>query len=214
MTCLLSRKRGLAGEVPDRSEAGALVDRHLLTPYAYPKLRAEPRRAALDAVERCIDRHGADLTRTIHSEKVIEVEISLGAKVNGRIDLIKSLETGETAIVDFKSTKYWQAESGTKDQLSIYALGYQQLAGVYADRIQIVNLDDQGKSTNDSLSPQLLAAIKAQVDDIAEQITSPVITITRRRSPLAIYCGSRPAVGPLSIPLGLRNHRGRRVRDS
>ena len=163
-------KRALAGDVPDRSEAEALVDRHLHTPYAYPKLRAELRRAAVDAVERYFDRHGADLTRTIHSEKVIEVEISPGVTVNGRIDLIKSLETGETAIVDFKSTKDSQSESATKDQLSIYALGYQQLTGLYADRIQILNLDDQGKSTNDPVSPQLVAAIKAKVDDVAEDI--------------------------------------------
>lgn len=163
-------KRALAGDVPERSEAEALVDRHLHTPYAYPKLRAELRRAAIDAVERYFDRHGADLTRTIHSEKVIEVEISPGVTVNGRIDLIKSLETGETAIVDFKSTKDSQSESVSKDQLSIYALGYQQLTGLYADRIQILNLDDQGKSMNDPVSPHLVAAIKAKVDNVAEDI--------------------------------------------
>ncbi len=163
-------KRALAGDVPDRSEAESLVDRHLHTPYAYPTLRAELRRAAVDAVERYFDRHGADLTRTIHSEKVIEVEISPGVTVNGRIDLIKSLETGETAIVDFKSTKDSQSESVTRDQLSIYALGYQQLTGEDADRVQILNLDDQGKSTNDPVSPDLVAAIKAKVDGVAEDI--------------------------------------------
>lgn len=170
MTRLLSCKRGLAGDVPGRSEAGVLVDRHLHTPYAYPKIRAELRRAALDAVERRINRHGADLTRAILSEKVIKVEIPPGVKVNGRIDLIESLETGETAIVDCKSTRDSQAESATKDQLSIYALGYQQITGVYADRIQILNLDDQGKSTNDPVGPQLVAAIRAKVDGVAEDI--------------------------------------------
>jgi len=163
-------KRALSGDVPERSEAEAFVDRHLHTPYAYPKLRAELRRAAVDAVERYFDRHGADLRRTIHSEKVIEVEISPGVTVNGRIDLIKSLETGETAIVDFKSTKESQSESVTKDQLSIYALGYQQLTGEDADRVQILNLDDQGKSTNDPVSPHLIAAIKAKVEGVAEDI--------------------------------------------
>lgn len=163
-------KRALAGDVPTRTEAAALVDRHLHTPYAYPTLRAELREAAVDAIERYFDRHGDALTRTIHSEKVIEVEISPGVTVNGRIDLIKSLETGETAIVDFKSTKDSQSEEITKDQLSIYALGYQQLTGEDANRIQILNLDDQGKSTNDPVNPALMAAITAKVDAVADDI--------------------------------------------
>ncbi|WP_431245314.1 ATP-dependent helicase [Leifsonia xyli] len=163
-------KRSLAGDVPTKSEIESLVDRHLHTPYAYPALKAELRASAITAIGRYFDRHGDDLTRTIHSEKVIEVEISAGVTVNGRIDLIKSLETGETAIVDFKSTEDSQAENVTRDQLSIYALGYEQLTGDNADRIQILNLDDQGKSTNDPVNPALVAAIKAKVDAVAVDI--------------------------------------------
>ena len=122
-------KRALAGDVPTKAETEALVDRHLHTPYAYPALREQLRRSAIKAIDRYFDRHGGDLTRTIHSEKLVEVQISPGVTVNGRIDLIKSMETGETAIVDFKSTQDSQAENVTKDQLSIYALGYQQLTG-------------------------------------------------------------------------------------
>ena len=98
-------KRALAGDVPTKAETEALVDRHLHTPYAYPVLRKQLRQSAIKAIDRYFDRHGDDLTRTIHSEKQIEVQISPGVTVNGRIDLIKSLETGETAIVDFKSTE-------------------------------------------------------------------------------------------------------------
>lgn len=163
-------KRALVGDVPDRSEAEVLVDRHLHTPYAYPKLAEELRSAAVNALERYFDRHGADLTRTIHSEKFIEVEISPGVTVSGRIDLIKSLETGETAIVDFKSTKDSQSESVTRDQLLIYSLGYRQLTGDDAHRVQILNLDDQGKSTNDPVSPHHVAAIKAKIDGVAKDI--------------------------------------------
>jgi DNA helicase-2/ATP-dependent DNA helicase PcrA len=163
-------KRALAGDVPRREEAVDLVDRHLHTPYAYPALRTELHKAAVNAIERYFDRHGEDLTRTIHSEKVIEVEISPGVTINGRIDLIKSLETAETAIVDFKSTRDSQSENVTKDQLSIYALGYQQLTGEHANRIQILNLDDQGKSTNDPVNATLMAAITAKVNAVADDI--------------------------------------------
>jgi DNA helicase-2/ATP-dependent DNA helicase PcrA len=163
-------KRALMHDVPTKEEVVELVDRHLHTPYAYPTLQEQLRSSAISAIERYFDRHGDDLTRTIHSEKQIEVEISPGVTVSGRIDLIKSLETGEIAIVDFKSTEDSQSEKVTKDQLAIYALGYQQLTGDDADRIQILNLDDQGKSSNDPVNPALLAAIKTKIEAVADHI--------------------------------------------
>lgn len=163
-------KRALAGDVPTRAEAEELVTRHLHVPYAYPSLREDLHRSAVDAVERYFDRHGGDLTRTIHSEKQIGVDIAPGVSVNGRIDLIKSLETDETAIVDFKSTARSQGEDVTRDQLAIYALGYQELSGTAADRIQILNLDDQGKSTNDPVDATLISGIREKVAAVAEDI--------------------------------------------
>ena len=161
-------KRALAGDVPTKAEIESLST-VTCTPHAYPMRCANNCGVGDQGDRRYFDRHGDDLTRTIHSEKVIEVEISPGHRER-RIDLIKSLETGETAIVDFKSTQASQAELVTKDQLSIYALGYEQLTGDAADRIQILNLDDQGKSTNDPVNPALVAAIKAKVDAVADDI--------------------------------------------
>lgn len=163
-------KRALAGDIPTKAESEALVDRHMHTPYAYPVLKAQLRDAGVKAIQRYFDRHGDDLTRTIHSEKQVEVQISDGVVVNGRIDLIKSLETGETAIVDFKSSDEAQAEPVTKDQLAVYALGYRDLTGESADRIQILNLDEQGHSVNDPVNDALLDGIKAKVDGVAQHI--------------------------------------------
>lgn len=163
-------KRALSGDVPTRDEAASLVDRHLHTPYAYPALREQLRHAAVAAIDRYFDRHGGDLTRTIHSEKQISVDIAPGVSVVGRIDLIKSLETDETAIVDFKSTARSQDEEVTRDQLAIYALGYEELSGTSADRIQILNLDDQGKSTNDPVDSTLVEGIRQKVESVAERI--------------------------------------------
>lgn len=163
-------KRALAGDVPSRDEAEGLVERHLHTPYAYPALRDQLRRAAIAAIGRYFDRHGDGLTRTVHSEKQIEVPISPGVVVNGRIDLIRSLETGETAIVDFKSTARSQEEDVTRDQLAIYARGYEELTGTQADRLQILNLDEQGKSANDPVNAELTSEIRAKVAAVAEDI--------------------------------------------
>jgi DNA helicase-2/ATP-dependent DNA helicase PcrA len=163
-------KRSLAGDVPTRSEAMDLVDRHLHTPYAYPALRAQLQSSAVKAIERYFDEHGADLTRTIHSEKQIEVVVAPGVTVNGRIDLVKRLETNETSIVDFKSTEDSQQTSVTKDQLSIYALGYRELTGQSADTIQILNLDAKSDDYTARVDDALLAGIKAKVQAVAGDI--------------------------------------------
>lgn len=180
-------KRALAGDVPTRAEAVDLVDRHLHTPYAYPALREKLRAAAIQAVERYFDRHGDDLELTIHSEKQVEVGIAPGVTVNGRIDLIKSLETGETAIVDFKSTERSQDEDVTRDQLSVYALGYQELTGEAAHRIQILNLDDHGKSTNDPVNAALISQIRDKVAVVADQIRANHFVCAHDHSKEAAY---------------------------
>lgn len=163
-------KRALAGDVPRKAEAGALAERHLHTPYAYPALREQLKSAARSAIERYFDQHGADLTRTEHSEKQIEVVVAPGVTVSGRIDLIKRLETGEVAIVDFKSTEHSQETATTKDQLSVYALGYQELTGRSADRIQVVNLDEKGDPFNIPVSEALLGEIQHKIAAVAEDI--------------------------------------------
>jgi hypothetical protein len=49
---------------------------------------------------------------------------------------------GETSIVDFKSTERAQAEDITRDQLHVYAVGYQELTGRRADVVEVLNLDE------------------------------------------------------------------------
>ena len=63
------------------------------------------------------------LENTLYSEQQIQVHVAPGITVDGRIDLITELDTGETSIVDFKSTERAQAEEITRDQLHIYAVG-------------------------------------------------------------------------------------------
>ena len=156
--------------MPTRDETEDLVDRHLLTPYAYPTLRENLRAAAVRALDHYFDAHGDDLTRTEHSEKQIEVVVSPGVTVNGRIDLIKRLETDEVAIIDFKSTEDAQDSDMTRDQLGVYALGYRVLTGASADRIQVLNLDERGDPFNVPIHDELLANIRTKIEAVAEGI--------------------------------------------
>jgi DNA helicase-2/ATP-dependent DNA helicase PcrA len=163
-------KRALAGDVPAAAEVDDLVDRHLHTPYAYPALQSQLRSAAVKALNNYFADHGESLTRTEHSEKQIEVVVAPGVTVNGRIDLIKRLETDEVAIVDFKSTHDAQDPEMTRDQLSVYALGYQELTGSNADRIQVLNLDERQSPVNEAVDSALLSSIKTKIETVASDI--------------------------------------------
>lgn len=177
-------KKALSGEILRREAAGDLVRRHLHTPYAYPALREQLQVAAVAALERYFDVHGEDLTRTIHSEKQIQVHIAPGITVDGRIDLVKRLETNEISIVDFKSTDRAQAEDVTRDQLHVYAVGYQELTGTSADVIEVLNLDADGKNTREQVRENLLTDVRSRIRQAGESLRAN--ELPRH----AVWCGT------------------------
>jgi DNA helicase-2/ATP-dependent DNA helicase PcrA len=156
-------KKAVAGELLTASDATDLVARHLYTPFAYPDLRSTLERSAIQAIQRYFSTHGSEIPRTLHSEKQIQVHVAPGITVDGRIDLIRRLDTDELAIVDFKSTDRAQPEDVTRDQLHVYALGYEELTGEDADLIEVLNLDEEGKSTREEVEDSLLANVRERV---------------------------------------------------
>jgi DNA helicase-2/ATP-dependent DNA helicase PcrA len=163
-------KRALEGDILTKDVAESLVDRHLHTPFAYPTLREQLRNAGVKAIERYFDTHGNEIAQTEFSEKQIRVHVAPGITVDGRIDLIRRLDTGETAIVDFKSTERAQAEDVTRDQLHVYAVGYQELTGSSADVIEVLNLDEKGKTTREPVNEPLLNAVRDKIHDAGEAL--------------------------------------------
>lgn len=163
-------KRALDGEILAKDVATALIERHLNIPFAYPALREQLRIAGVKAVERYFDTHGEEIANTEFSEKRIQVHIAPGITVDGRIDLIRRLDTGEVAIVDFKSTERAQAEEVTRDQLHVYAVGYQELTGKSADLIEVLNLDEKGLTTREPVNAPLLDAVRIKIRDAGEAL--------------------------------------------
>ena len=100
------------------------------------------------------------------------MHIAPGVTVDGRIDLIRRLDTEELAIVDFKSTDRAQAEDVTRDQLHIYAVGYEELTGEGADLIEVLNLDEEGKSTREEVENDLLTEVRGRIRDAGEALRS------------------------------------------
>ena len=156
-------KRALEGGTLSMEDAEDLVNRHLHTPYAYPSLRESLHNAAVSAIRRYFQEHGSEIPNTIHSEKEIQVHMGEGVVVDGRIDLIRRIDTGEVSVVDFKSTERAQPEAVTRDQLHVYALGYQELVGNKPDLIEILNLDEHGKSQREEVEDPLLQNVRERV---------------------------------------------------
>lgn len=165
-------KRAMGGELAEPSEAPSLVDQHLHVPFAYPQLRDDLKRAAVDAVERYLEANQDELPRTEYAEKEIELVVSPGITVNGRVDLIRRLDTNEVSIVDFKSTERAQDEDVTRQQLHVYAMGYQELTGASADLIEVLNLDERGKSTREVVDDELLGETTEMIRGAGEAIRS------------------------------------------
>lgn len=163
-------KRALEGDLVTKDAAVALVDRHLTTPFAYPALRDQLRTAAIKAIERYFDTHGREIANTEFSEKQIQVHVAPGITVDGRIDLIRRLDTNEVAIVDFKSTERAQPEEVTRDQLHVYAVGYKELTGESADLIEVLNLDENGKTTREPVDDPLLIQVRHKILQAGEAL--------------------------------------------
>lgn len=158
-------KRAIDADVLDVSDAEDLVDRHLHVPFAYPESREDLRRAAVDAVGRYLRDNHAILPLTTYSEQRVQVRVAPGITVEGRIDLIRRLNTDETSIVDFTSTERPRAEDVTRDQLHVYALGYEELGGTSADLVEVLHLDKGARSTREVVDPALLADIRRRIED-------------------------------------------------
>lgn len=192
-------KRAIVGDVLDMGAAEALVDRHLHTPFAYPELRTALRRSAVDAVQRYLREHETELPKTVHSEKQIQVHVAPGIVVDGRIDLVRRLDTDELSIVDFKSTERAQADEVTRDQLHVYAVGYEELTGERPDLIEVLNLDEKGKSEREQVVEPLLVGVRERIRLAGESLRENDLPRHVKwvgaceRCDLVALCRSRPA---------------------
>jgi len=161
--------RAIRGDVTAASEVSRLVETHLHVPYAYPALREQLEEAA-ERVLRDYITDNRDLFDKIEfSEKQVEINLGDGVVVTGRIDLVRRIDTGETTIVDLKSSERAQAEDVTETQLHIYALGYQELTGRRPDYVEIYELDERKRKPR-SVDDDFIADVKNKVREAADAL--------------------------------------------
>jgi DNA helicase-2/ATP-dependent DNA helicase PcrA len=166
--------RAIRGDIADVSEVPRLVDKHLRVPYAYPALREELEAAAERVLREYLRDNAALFDKIEFSEKQIEISLDGGVNVVGRIDLVRRIDTGETTIVDVKSSERAQAEDVTEAQLHVYALGYQELTGRRPDYVEVYELDER-KRRRRSVDDDFIEDVKARTRAAADALRSGLL---------------------------------------
>jgi DNA helicase-2/ATP-dependent DNA helicase PcrA len=168
----------------------ALAEVHLHTPYAYPALRGQLEAAAERVIRDYLRDNRDEFDRIEFSEKQIEISLGDGVSVIGRIDLVRRIDTGETTIVDLKSSDRAQAEDVTETQLHVYALGYQDLTGRRPDYVEIYELDERRRKPR-SVDDDFIADVKTQVRAAAVALRGGALPAApeKKKCGACDYCG-------------------------
>ena len=58
----------------------------------------------------------------------------------------------------------------TRDQLHVYAVGYEELTGERADLIEVLNLDEEGKTIREEVEEPLLTGVRAQIKSAGDAL--------------------------------------------
>jgi DNA helicase-2/ATP-dependent DNA helicase PcrA len=169
--------RALRGDIADATEVPRLVETHLHTPYAYPALRQQLEESAERVIRDYLRDNRKLFDKIEFSEKQVEISLGGGITVNGRIDLVRRIDTGETTIVDLKSSDRAQPEEVTEAQLHVYALGYQELTGRRPDYVETYELDE-GKRKPRSVDDDFIADVKAKTRDAAAALRTGTLPAT------------------------------------
>ena len=162
----------LNGESLTKDDVKRMIDESFYLPYATPKLEENMYKSVTRAINNYVE-HNRDEMKNVHmTEADIEIDMGDGIKVNGRIDLVKKITSGDKeqiAIVDFKTANKEVVESINKEQLKIYALGYQELTGELADYMEVYQLDSE-KSIKENVTENVIRDVRKEITDAAVHI--------------------------------------------
>lgn len=162
----------LNGESLTKDDVKRMIDESFYLPYATPKLEENMYKSVTRAINNYVE-HNRKEMKTVHmTETDIEIDMGDGIKVNGRIDLVKKIVSDgkeQIAIVDFKTANKEVVESINKEQLKIYALGYQELTGETADYMEVYQLDSE-KSMKEYVTENVIHDVRKEITDAAVNI--------------------------------------------
>lgn len=160
-------RRHLNGEDVSNINIDELVESHVHIPYATNIVLDNIKQTTNNVATAYLEENHKEFDNIEYAEQEIQIDLGDGIMVNGRMDLIKKIDLDgneSTTIIDFKSKKESQDQDITMEQLSMYALGYKELTGKTADRLQIFNLDE------DKNSKHTQRLDNSKIDEIKERI--------------------------------------------
>jgi DNA helicase-2/ATP-dependent DNA helicase PcrA len=175
----------IRGDLANTIDVSSLVETHLHVPYAYPALRQKLEASAERVLRDYLKDNAPHFHQIEFAEKQIEISLGDGVSVIGRIDLVRRIDSGETTIVDLKSTERAQAEDVTEMQLHVYALGYQELTGRRPDYVEIYEMDERKQKVR-SVDSEFIEKVRSQTQTAAKALRTGSLPVT----PSALKCGN------------------------
>lgn len=160
------------GQSLTKEDLKQMVDEAFYLPYATPKIEENMYKSVTRAIDNYVEHNRDEMKNSYMAEADIEIDMGDGITVNGRIDLVKKVtEKGkeQTTIVDFKTANKEVVESINKEQLKIYALGYQVLTGEMADYMEVYQLDSEN-SAKEPITNTVIDEVKKEITDAANNI--------------------------------------------
>ena len=162
----------IAGKKIDKEDVRRIIDESFYLPYATVKLAENMYKSVTKAVNNYVEHNQDEFQNIYMAETDIEIDMGDGIKVNGRIDLVKKKNKGEKeqiSIVDFKTANKVAEDAIDKQQLKIYALGYQELTGNKADYMEIYQLDS-GHHAREEITENVITDVKKDIKVAADNI--------------------------------------------
>ena len=165
-------KAAIAGKVIDKEDVKRMIDESFYLPYATEKLAENMYKSVTKAINHYVEHNRQEFDNIQMAEADIEIDMGDGIKVNGRIDLVKRKNVGGvdmTYIVDFKTANKEVQESINKEQLKIYALGYEELTGTKADYMEVYHLDSEN-NVRENITDRMIEEVQTDIKDAAANI--------------------------------------------
>ncbi|MBL8678389.1 MAG: ATP-dependent helicase [Myxococcales bacterium] len=164
-------RRAIDGEIVGPELVRSFAERHLRLPFADEATRAKKQAW----FERMLARYLRERREILSSIELVEKEIRVhfddGVAVEGRIDLVLRRGSSEVSVVDLKSSEHAQSDALTDAQLLLYALGYEELTGAKAQRIERWQLDDLDERTS-PVDDAGVTSVRALVERAATTLRS------------------------------------------
>lgn len=165
-------KNALDGVKTNPEHIPGLLDTHVHIPYAYDDVKANIKEKSAAIIKEYLRLNESDFKNIEFAEKDIQIDLGNAILINGRVDLIKKKDINgdiKTTIIDFKSAEDAQKYDVSMEQLSLYAIGYEELSGEKADFLQVYNMDKNYPDTKE-IQIDDLDAMKVKIVSAADSI--------------------------------------------